>query len=707
MFRRIRVAKQTTGSECGLCCISMMASWFGYIKPISFFRSIFDVGRDGMSIDSIVDVFEKIGLHTKVLKIDNINELKKFNKEPIILYLKNHFVILKNVGNKKAKIYDPAQGIINIDISELNDKFQGIILVTTPNETFVKCDDKINDFKYIIQILKKLKFSIFSIIFFTMLTYLITIYIPKYIEYIINRITNHEKILYLPLVSQLVFIIIVFIVASVFLNKKLINLQQRIYKIMKLESIRKLFNISFSFFDNRTNANILYRLSLQNQVQNMISVYLPNIIINFASIVLILVYFLVFDIGILFYLAVLMAMIGVFVVTTNNFILRKQESHLAELANVTNIETEIVTNMFQIKCMNLDEYYTNQYEKGINDSLSKFYTFQTLQTSFFLVINSISRFLPTIFLIILTLNYLSEEKTIGSLVAIYTFVGMFINYSVQFFTSCSQMYLMKSSLSYINDIFEEPEILENRNVSLNVFENYTVNNLIFSYNDNQKNTLDNINIKFEKGKKYALIGLSGSGKTTLVKILAGLYNDYSGELRINNLEYRTIEKKTIKEFISIVPQIPVIFNKSLRHNITMGDSTISDSEVLNALETVAFTSELKNFPMGLDTFISSNDNLSGGQIQRIMIARALIRNPQFLILDEATSAVDVLTERKIYSNIEKSDITLLIITHRLSSIENVDQIFIMGNGKIIEEGSHKKLLDKNGMYTKMLKSMEK
>lgn len=707
MFRRIRVAKQTTGSECGLCCISMMASWFGYIKPISFFRSIFDVGRDGMSIDSIVDVFEKIGLHTKVLKIDNINELKKFNKEPIILYLKNHFVILKNVGNKKAKIYDPAQGIINIDISELNDKFQGIILVTTPNETFVKCDDKINDFKYIIQIIKKLKFSIFSIIFFTMLTYLITIYIPKYIEYIINRITNHEKILYLPLVAQLVFIIIVFIVASVFLNKKLINLQQRIYKIMKLESIRKLFNISFSFFDNRTNANILYRLSLQNQVQNMISVYLPNIIINFASIVLILVYFLVFDIGILFYLAVLMAMIGVFVVTTNNFILRKQESHLAELANVTNIETEIVTNMFQIKCMNLDEYYTNQYEKGINDSLSKFYTFQTLQTSFFLVINSISRFLPTIFLIILTLNYLSEEKTIGSLVAIYTFVGMFINYSVQFFTSCSQMYLMKSSLSYINDIFEEPEILENRNVSLNVFENYTVNNLIFSYNDNQKNTLDNINIKFEKGKKYALIGLSGSGKTTLVKILAGLYNDYSGELRINNLEYRTIEKKTIKEFISIVPQIPVIFNKSLRHNITMGDNTISDSEVLNALETVAFTSELNNFPMGLDTFISSNDNLSGGQIQRIMIARALIRNPQFLILDEATSAVDVLTERKIYSNIEKSDITLLIITHRLSSIENVDQIFIMGNGKIIEEGSHKKLLDKNGMYTKMLKSMEK
>jgi len=265
----------------------------------------------------------------------------------------------------------------------------------------------------------------------------------------------------------------------------------------------------------------------------------------------------------------------------------------------------------------------------------------------------------------------------------------------------------KSALKRINKILElkvenDGEITLDKTKELDI----TLENVSFSYNAD-KIILDNISLEIKAKQHIALIGASGSGKTTLAQVVAVFYEKDMGIIKFNNELLEDVDKSSLRNNIFLVLQMPILFNNTLRFNITMGNENISDEEIYRALEIAQFKETVKEMKDGLDTIVGRHGiRLSGGQRQRISIARMIIADPSVVIFDESTSALDVHTETKLFKALEPilKDKTVITIAHRLSTVKNADMIYVLDSGKIVEQGSHDELENQDGHYNQFIKN---
>ena len=301
-----------------------------------------------------------------------------------------------------------------------------------------------------------------------------------------------------------------------------------------------------------------------------------------------------------------------------------------------------------------------------------------------------------------------SDLSIGMMFAMFGYIW-FIMTPVQDILSMQYSYATAmASLKRINKILnlkQEPngkKRFEDKKIGVNI----SLRNLCFSYSESRE-LLKDISLDIRAGEKIALIGASGSGKTTLAQIIAGFYNKNSGKLLYNGIKIEDLDKKSLRSELFLVLQMPILFNNTLRFNITMGDKSVSDKRIYKALEISQLSQTVLDMEYKLDTVVGKNGvRLSGGQRQRLSIARMIVANPCVVIFDESTSALDVHTELKLFSDLEEilKDKTVITIAHRLSTVKNVDKIYVLDDGKIVQSGSHKELEKENGHYLDFVKN---
>jgi ATP-binding cassette subfamily C protein len=301
-----------------------------------------------------------------------------------------------------------------------------------------------------------------------------------------------------------------------------------------------------------------------------------------------------------------------------------------------------------------------------------------------------------------------SDLSIGMMFAMFGYIW-FIMTPVQDMLSMQYSYTSAmAAMKRLNKIFLlKTEASGDKKLEANEV-NISLKNLFFSYS-HEKQILQDISLDINAGSKIALIGASGSGKTTLAQIICGFYEKTSGTLRYNGLDIETLEKKSLREKIFLVLQMPILFNATLRFNITMGDESISDTLIYKALEIAQLGEMVQTMSQGLDTIVGHHGvRLSGGQRQRLSIARMIIANPSVVVFDESTSALDVHTEAKLYAAIAPllQDKTVITIAHRLSTVKNADTIYVLDNGKIVQQGTHAALQDEEGHYKATLLSLQ-
>ncbi|HIF1615836.1 TPA: peptidase domain-containing ABC transporter, partial [Enterococcus faecium] len=313
---------------------------------------------------------------------------------------------------------------------------------------------------------------------------------------------------------------------------------------------------------------------------------------------------------------------------------------------------------------------------------------------------------PFIVLVATIVKFSEGKMTIGMVIAIYSFSGIFFSKTDSVFNTIVSIINSKVFISRINDILaEEDEKIGYVNHDLT--GNITLSNVSFSYVKNGQEILKNINMEVEAGKKIAIVGTSGSGKSTISKLLVGLYQPSTGEIMYDGISENDINLQYIRKQIGIVPQDMTLFNKTIKENIVNGlQFTMED--VIEACKLTNIHDEIMNMPMKYNTLVSEMGmNLSGGQRQRIVLARALLKKPKVILLDEATSYLDNINEKKIMDEFKKNKITIIVIAHRLSTIIDSDCIYVFDEGEVREFGKHDQLMNRNGgIYKKMYESIK-
>lgn len=697
-MRKVKLIRQAADNECGLCCISMIACYFGFYQPISYYRNKFSVGRDGTSIKDMCKILDSINLKSTVYKTDDIIEMKVMTK-PLIAYLNNnHFVVIRFKGKSSLLIYDSSNGKKTVSLEEFNKVFGHYIIESNKTDAFVPFKKNLNDFRHIFKILKTVKKDFFIVLFLSIIAYMISVIIPLLLKNLINDLSSSFIIDITSICMNLLFLLLGYFVFSIIRNKTLVKLQILIFEKLSKDLIHHLFRIPYSFFDNRSKGNIIFRLNLLSQFQNVISYNLVQVIIGLTSTSIIYLYFVFFQRHILIQITFIILILAGLVAYANIYLLKFKQEEIDEKSKLNSLENEIVVNMFQIKSLKHERYFEQTYDNSFNLFKVKFKNSQSKTLMLNQIIGIINIFSP-LFILVWVCVVQSNNTDIGELFAIYSLLGMLLSYATSFFGELSNLVMLKASLFYINDILDEEEIIKQGLVELREFKKLQIEKLYFKYNDTSNFNLYDINLEVERNQKVSIVGLSGSGKSTLIKLLATLYNADSGYIKINDIDINEISMSSFGKILSIVPQSTILFNKTIKDNITLESSEYTDKDIWRVLKIVNLESDVINMPMQLSTILSDQGgSLSGGQIQRLSIARAILKNPDFLILDESTSSLDAENESIIYNNLRNENITLLTISHRLSTIMDSDKIYVFENGKIIGCGTHKFLLNNCNRY---------
>ncbi len=386
-------------------------------------------------------------------------------------------------------------------------------------------------------------------------------------------------------------------------------------------------------------------------------------------------------------------------------LLKKEENKTVEIFQ--NNINETLDLFGQIKASNKEKYF-------FDDSINKAKDIQKASNEFNYKSVAYERFSFTIFLIafeifratgLILVAY--SDLSIGLMFAMFGYIWFILTPIQDILTIQYSLASAKAAINRINKILDlEVEkngtiILESNNKKIDI----SIQNLSFSYTKD-KLTLKDISFDIKSGEKVAIIGASGSGKTTIAHIISGFYSKISGDILYNNISIDEIERQSLRENIFLVLQMPILFNNSLRFNITMGNTNINDEEIFKALKIAQLYETVENMPNKLDTLVGKHGiRLSGGQRQRLSIARMIIANPAVVIFDESTSALDVHTETKLFNELEEflKDKTVITIAHRLSTVKNADQIYVIDDGVLVQSGNHKELEEKEGHYLEFVK----
>jgi ATP-binding cassette subfamily C protein len=386
-------------------------------------------------------------------------------------------------------------------------------------------------------------------------------------------------------------------------------------------------------------------------------------------------------------------------------LLKKEENKTVEVFQ--NNINETLDLFGQIKASNKEKYF-------FDDSINKAKDIQKASNEFNYKSVAYERFSFTIFLIAFEIFRATglvlvaySDLSIGLMFAMFGYIWFIMTPIQDILTIQYSLASAKAAINRINKILDlEVEkngtlVLEANNKKVDI----SIKNLSFSYKED-KLTLKDISFDIKSGEKIAIIGASGSGKTTIAHIIAGFYSKTSGDILYNNISINDLDRQSLRENIFLVLQMPILFNNSLRFNITMGNKNISDEEIFKALKIAQLYDSVESMPNKLDTLVGKHGiRLSGGQRQRLSIARMIIANPAVVIFDESTSALDVHTETKLFSELEEflKDKTVITIAHRLSTVKNADMIYVIDDGVLVQSGNHKELEEKEGHYLEFVK----
>ncbi|MBX2871367.1 MAG: peptidase domain-containing ABC transporter [Saprospiraceae bacterium] len=715
--------QQLDAMDCGATCLRMVARYFGRYYSLEYLRELTYMGKQGVSLLGISDAAEHIGIQSLAVKT-TFDRLSRDIPMPCIAHWRQeHFVVVYKANQKFVWIADPAAGKFKLTKEEflenwLSDQEAGeelgvLLLMETTPEFYERDGDKIDKsgFKYVFSYFRKFKGLIFQLVVGLILGSVLQVIAPFLIKSIVDiGIGNIDlTFIWLIVVAQLVLFITNGAV-ELFRSWIFLHVGVRVNISLISDFLIKLTRLPLRFFDAKMTGDLMQRITDHERVQRFLtSTTLESIFSLFTFVVF---SFILFswdtEVFLLFLIGTLANLAWVFF-----FQKRRREldyKRFDQSAENQGNLIEMISGMQEIKLHNAEKQKRWAWERIqarlFRTSMSAL-RIEQLQRSGASFINETKN----IFIIFVVAKaVLDGSMTLGMLVAIQYIIGQLnapLNRFIEFIRSLQDA---KISLERMNEIHskEDEEDIEDKITLLPEFGDLTMDKVDFQYSGpHSPMILKNVSLRIPKGKTTAIVGTSGSGKTTILKLLLNFYTPSDGTIRLGDVNLKNLHNRLWRSKCGVVRQDGYIFNDSIAKNIALGDEIVNKQKLLNAVKVANIQNFIESLPLGYNTKIGREGlGLSQGQRQRLLIARAVYKDPDYIFFDEATTALDSYNEMVIMENLEDffRGKTVVIVAHRLSTVMNADNIIVIESGEIVEQGTHEELTYIRGAYFQLVRN---
>jgi ATP-binding cassette subfamily B protein len=702
----------------------MVAKYYEKNYSIQFLRENCFINREGVSLLGISEAAEKIGLRTLGVNL-TAEQLKNEARLPCIAHwYQNHFIVVYKVTKRKVHVADPAHGLIKYthqefekswlsNTKENNDK--GVCLLLEPSPEFYTKEEEIvqkNGLSFLFSYFgayKKHFLQLFlSLLFGTMVQLILPFITQSVVDTGIN--TQNLNFIYLALIAQLVLFASRMSVDFI-RSRILLHISARINISIISDFLAKLMKLPAGFFDSKMTGDLIQRINDHERIENLISSQTLNILFSFFNIVIFGIVLAVYSFKILFIFTVGSVIYCIWILL---FLKKRKELEYKRFSALSSHQSnilELIEGMHEIKLNNCERQKRWKWERIQAELFHinlKNLSVSQYQQSGSVFINETKNILITA---MAATSVLQGEMTLGMMLAVQYIIGQLnspVEQMISFFQDTQYAKISLGRLSEIHNMKDEETADKISSNQWSVNANININNLSFQYGGpHSELVLDNVTITIPQNKITAIVGASGSGKTTLLKLLLGFYMPVSGEIKINETHLHDFNYSWWRNKCGVVMQDGFIFSDTLAGNIAVSDEIIDKERLLYATTMANIHEFVQSLPLGYNTKIGKEGNgLSQGQKQRILIARAIYKNPDYVFFDEATNALDANNERKIMENLDVffQGKTVIVVAHRLSTVKNADQIIVLDKGQVIESGTHKELTMNRGAYYNLVKN---
>lgn len=572
-----------------------------------------------------------------------------------------------------------------------------------PEPAYKPHKDKKNGLLSFVPIILKQKGLIFQISLASLLVTLIDILGSYYLQGILDSYIPNQMISTLTMVS--VGLVITYVIQQIMAFSRdylLTVLSQRLSIDVILAYIRHIFSLPLSFFATRRTGEITSRFSDANSIidalaSTILSIFLDCFILIIIGAVLLLQnanLFLLTLLSIPIYTIIILAFMKPFEKMNQDVMEANSMVSSAIIEDINGMETIKSLTSEEARYRNVDNEFIDYLDKSF-----KRHKYEILQTS---LKKGAQLILNVAILWFGSRLVMANKISIGQLIAYNSLLAYFTNPLENIINLQTKLQSAKVANNRLNEVYLVSSEFDQKTTKVNqeaLSGDIVFSDVSYKYGFG-RDTLTDINLKIAKGSKISLVGISGSGKTTLAKLIINFFQPYKGEITIKSLNTNLLDKKLLRKYINYLPQQPYVFSGSILENLTLGaDESVSQEDIMKACEMAEIRRDIEQMPLGYQTELSDGAGLSGDQKQRIALARALLTKSPIMVLDEATSGLDVLTEKKVIDNLMKmTEKTINFVAHRLSISERTDKIVVLDQGRIIETGSHQDLLKKQGFY---------
>ena len=720
---------QLDAMDCGPSCLRMIAKHYGRTYSLQTLREKSFITREGVSMLGISDAAETIGFRTSGVKI-SFDQLAEDVPFPCILHWnQNHFVVCYKIKKKKNdfQIYisDPASGLLTYTKEEFlrcwistkkDGKETGTVLALQPAPEFYEQEDEkekaSRNLRYFFRYLRPYKTQILQLILGMIVGMVLSLIFPFLTQSMVDTGigTHNLNFITLVLIAQLVLFItqlsIEFIRSWIVLH-----MNTRINISLISDFLAKLMRLPVGFFDTKMVGDIMQRIGDHRRIEAFMTGSSLSVLFSFAN-------FVVFGCILAYYNLVILGIFllgnGLYVTWVLLFMKYRRELDYKRFTQSASNQSnlfQLITGMQEIKLNNCEKQKRWQWEriqvKLFKISIKGLALGQYQQSGSVFFSQTTSIFIS----FIAAKSVIDGQMTLGMMMSLSYIIGQLSAPIGQFIGFAQSLQDARISLERLGEIHNKEDEDQTADLKLSVLpEDKTIHikNLYFSYDGADRDyVLDDINLEIPHDKVTAIVGASGSGKTTLIKLLLGFYPQNKGEITIGETPLKNINPHLWRQKSGAVMQDGFIFSDTIANNIAVGEESIDKQRLLEAVQVANIREFIDSLPLGYNTKIGmEGSGVSQGQRQRMLIARAVYKNPELLYFDEATNALDAKNEKEIMENLQDfyKGKTVIVVAHRLSTVQHADNIIVLDKGKVAEQGTHKELTERRGIYYELVKN---